>query len=89
MPVYKDQKRGTYYVRISTTDAVKGQRSVFRFAADFYGMDNPSSGLKKLRAASRTASCEVWTVEEFRQFLEYVPGEEYRRLFDFMFLRSH
>lgn len=191
MPVYKDQKRGTYYVRISTTDAVTGQRreiwkrgfalrreavaweaaqksgeetsrtsitfremderyiqyknprrettrdqervrvsrymsafadmpidritkqilldwyldlgrrtdvsvsvknfcigvvrSVFRFAADFYGMDNPSSGLKKLRTAARTASYEVWTVDEFRQFLEYVPGEEYRRLFDFMY----
>ena len=26
MPVYKDAKRGTYYVRISTRDAVTGQR---------------------------------------------------------------
>lgn len=60
-------------------------RSVFRFAADFYGMENPSSALKKLRTGARTGSCEVWTVEEFRRFLEHVPGEEFRRLFDFMY----
>lgn len=60
-------------------------RSVFRFASDFYGMENPSTALKKLRTASRTSSCDVWTVEEFRTFLDHVPGEEFRRLFDFMY----
>lgn len=60
-------------------------RSVFRFAADFYGMENPSSALKKLRTTSRSAPCDVWTVEELRLFLQHVPGEEFRRLFDFMY----
>lgn len=60
-------------------------RSVFRFGSDFYGTADPSSGLKKLRQRAVKGSLDVWTVEEFRQFLQKVPNEEYRRLFDFMY----
>lgn len=60
-------------------------RSVFRFGSDFYGMTDPSSGLKKLRQRAVKGSLDVWTVEEFHKFLKKVPNEEYRRLFDFMY----
>lgn len=60
-------------------------RSVLRFGSDFYGTENHSSVLKKLRKRAENGSMDVWTPEELNRFLEEVSDPEYRAFFDFLY----
>lgn len=62
-------------------------RSVFKFAADIYGIQNTSVVLKRLKNTDTDIQkeMEVWTVEEFNQFLACVDNELYQIFFSTLF----
>lgn len=60
-------------------------RSVFRFGSDFYGIQNHAAMLKKLKREKKKNVLNVWTVEEFNQFIQCVDNRHYRNIFTFMY----
>lgn len=67
-----------------TITYVKG---VFKFANDLYDMPNVASVLTRLKKTNEEVMEEfdVWTPDEFNQFIEYVDDPEYQLLFKFMY----
>ena len=58
-------------------------RSVFKFASEIYGISNVSVVLKNFKNTEKEKMSEmqVWTVEEFNQFLTGVDNELYKIYF--------
>jgi len=67
-----------------TITYVKG---VFKFANDLYDMPNVASVLTRLKKTNEEVMEEfdVWTPDEFNQFIEYVEDPEYQLFFKFLF----
>lgn len=69
----------------STRNVLLGYvKSVFRHGQDFYGLPDPSKGLKRFKEPKRT-NFNAWTPEQFNRFLSCVDGMHYRNLFTFLF----
>lgn len=62
-------------------------RSVFKFAAESYGLRNPAAVLTNLKKTDDEIleEPEVWTPVEFDQFLKYVEDPLYKTFFEFLF----
>ena len=61
-------------------------KAVFQFASDVYDLKNNATVLKSFRLESEDKEeMEVWTVDEFNQFISCVDLPEYRLLFEFLF----
>ena len=60
-------------------------RSVFKLAHEFYGIPNSGVVLKKLKRKKKKEVFEVWTPEEFNQFIQYVEIQHYRNIYTFMY----
>ena len=60
-------------------------RSVFKFAHEFYGIPNSGVVLKKLKRKKKKEKFEVWTPEEFNQFIQCVDSKHYRNIYTFMY----
>ena len=71
---------------ISTKNLMIGDvAAVVRFGADFYGMEDSSPVLKKLRKRAENAPPAVWSVDEHRRFLASVEDPDVRLFFDFLY----
>ena len=62
-------------------------RAVFQYATDVYGYPDPARSLKNLKKTDREVmqEMEVWTPEEFNEFLACVDNELYRIYFDTLY----
>lgn len=62
-------------------------RSVFKFASDIYGLPNISVVLKNFKETKEEVMSEmqVWTVEEFNQFIDCVDNLLYKKFFSTLF----
>ncbi len=62
-------------------------RSVFKFAAETYGIKNPAVALPNLKKTDDEllAEQQTWTPEEFEKFLKCVEDPEYKAFFEFLF----
>lgn len=62
-------------------------RSVFKFASDIYGIQNISIVLKNFKNTQDEimSDMQVWTIEEFNQFINYVDNELYKIFFTTLF----
>ena len=62
-------------------------RSVFKFASEIYGVPNISVVLKNFKNTEeeKMSEMQVWTIEEFNQFLTGVDNELYRIYFTTLF----
>ena len=74
---------------LATRTANRGMgyiRSVFSYASEVYGIQNVGTVLKsfKLTKADKE-EMQVWTPQEFAQFIECVPEGYYRAYFTFLF----
>ena len=67
-----------------TISYVKG---VFKFANDVYDIPNVATILTRLKKTDEEimAEFDVWTPEEFEQFISYVEDPEYKLFFEFLF----
>lgn len=60
-------------------------KAVSKFGSDFYGLQNNAVVLKKLKKDKKKRKpFDVWTPEEFNQFIQCVSGH-YRNIFMFMY----
>ena len=60
-------------------------KAVFKFGSDFYGVQNNAVVLKKLKKDKKKKDAfEVWTPEEFNQFIQCTEGH-YKNIFTFMY----
>lgn len=61
-------------------------KAVFKFGSDFYGLQNNAVVLKKLKKDKKKQKpFEVWTVDEFSQFIQCVDSFHYKNIFTFMY----
>lgn len=60
-------------------------KSIFKHGANFYQLPNLAVGLKNYKESKKQNDMVVWTVEEFRQFIDAVYLTEYRNLFYFVY----
>lgn len=61
-------------------------KSTFSYASDIYGTLNNGAVLRSYKLAKEDKQeMEIWTPEEFNQFLECVHGEYYRAYFAFLY----
>lgn len=60
-------------------------RSALKFGADFYGIQNNSTVLKKLKRDSKRFEYSTWTPEEFNQFIQCVDSIPCKYAFTFMY----
>lgn len=62
-------------------------RSVFKFTSDIYGLPNVSIVLKNFKETKEEVMSEmqVWTVEEFNQFIDCVDNPLYKKFFSTLF----
>ena len=59
-------------------------KAVFRYGEDFYELKNPAKMLRKFRQSK--SDFEVWTPEQFDQFIRCVKLAHYRNLFAFLYM---
>lgn len=59
-------------------------KSVFKYGADFFDLPNPASMLKRFKAPK--AGFDVWTPEQFNQFIQCVHLTHYRNIFLFLYM---
>lgn len=62
-------------------------KAVFAFASRIYDIKNPAFVLKNFKQTveEKNSEMQTWTVEEFNQFIKYVPNGLYRIYFEFLF----
>lgn len=67
-----------------TITFVKG---VFKYATDIYSIPNPSTQVKRFKKTDEELLTEmnVWTIDEFNQFIQHVNNELYRKFFTTLF----
>ena len=71
-------------IAVSTKNYVIGVvRAVFRFGANFYGVTDHCAMLKKLKREKK--KMEVWTPEEFNQFIRCIDSRHCRNIFMFLY----
>ena len=74
---------------IATRTANRGMayvRSVFSYAHEIYGLPNNGTVLKSFKLTKEDKKeMEVWSPQEFNQFLEAVPDGYYKAYFTFLF----
>ena len=58
-------------------------KQIFKYGYDFYDLPNYAKGLKQFKADKKIIN--VWTVEEFNQFIKVVDLTEYRNIFYFLY----
>lgn len=75
---------GAYRTKNQTISFVK---SVFRYANEAYNIQNPTMALKSIKASDQDVmkEMEVWTPDEFSQFIEEVTHPLYRTFFEFLY----
>ena len=61
-------------------------RGVFKFASEFYNIPNIATVLKKQKVKqSERKEMNVWTVDEFNQFIQHVENPYYRGCYTFLY----
>ena len=61
-------------------------RAVSKFGYEFYDLPNNASVLKKLKKQqSEFTEMEVWSVEEFNEFISHIDNPVYNALFTFLY----
>jgi integrase len=76
---WRSELSKTEYSTQIKNEAVQLVRSVFRFGSEIYGYPDNGVILKRFRKTNGEAMHEmaVWTPEQFQQFLNAIPPEEY------------
>ncbi len=84
---WKNSLGKTEYATKTKNTCISYVRSVFKFASDIYGIQNISVVLKNFKNTEEEIMSEmqVWTVEEFNQFLTSIDNELYRIYFSTLF----
>ncbi len=84
---WKNNLSKTDYATKTKNTCISYVRSVFKFASDIYGIQNISAVLKNFKNTEEEVMAEmnVWTVEEFNQFIQSVDNELYRIYFTTLF----
>lgn len=77
----------TDYATKTKNTCISYVRSVFKFASDIYGIQNISVVLKNFKNTEEEIMAEmnVWTVEEFNQFIQCIENELYKIYFTTLF----
>lgn len=84
---WKNNLGKTEYGTKTKNTCISYVRSVFKFASEVYGIPNVSVVLKNFKTTEeeRMSEMQVWTVEEFNQFLASIDNELYRIYFTTLF----
>ncbi len=84
---WKNELGKSDYATKTKNTCISYVRSVFKFAADIYGIQNISVVLKNFKSTEDEImqEMEVWTVEEFDQFISCVDNELYQIFFTTLF----
>lgn len=72
-----DMKNSSKNIRLTLV------KSVFKYGQEFYDLPNPSVSLKRFK--NDVKEMQVWTPEEFNQFISVIPHTRYVLLFTFMY----
>lgn len=77
----------TPYATITKNKTLSYVRGVYRFANEMYDVPNIATVLKNFKKTDKeaTSEMEVWTPEEFEQFLSEVDEPEYKVFFEFLY----
>ena len=75
------------YAYLTKNDTLQYVRSVFHYAADIYGISDPSVVLKSFKKpiSATSETMHVWTVAQFDQFLCAVENPLYALFFETLF----
>lgn len=58
-------------------------KAVYKYGAAFYDMPNPAYHLRRFKNKSK--EMQVWSIEEFTQFISVVDNDVYRAFFSFLY----
>lgn len=84
---WKNELSNSNYSTRTKNTCIGYVRSVFKFASDLYEIPNIGAVLKNIKATKEETmtEMEVWTVEEFNQFIACVDNPLYKKYFTTLF----
>ncbi len=60
--------------------------SIFKFGERYYELSNPMTKVEPLRNVNGKKEMLCWTLEEFKQFINYVKDPKYKCFFHFLYI---